>query len=266
MNEKYIEKIPKWIFEGNNSNCNTCLSNDIDSLASCSILKQIKDWHIGYFYDFSTLFKTENALDKAVAVDIDIAKGKCLSNHVTNIYNENAVNFNVMEAITQQNYLMKFCGSTLIMLYWLFDIPLPSTEIGKMILLSIDTTFKGYFIELETIKQANFHYLVEIMQFDELYNLQAKHVKQNFFNLIDDYKLYEKIKCVNGKLQTKLDLNTISKLLELDLKLPEDNFYEKYKFENKYKSIFNNNLDLSEDVFSLALTSRDALCYSVRIQ
>ncbi|MCU5107000.1 hypothetical protein OCA21_14360 [Bacillus cereus] len=48
------------------------MSDDIDSLVGATILKQVKDWEVGHFYDFNNLYST-NKKDKRKAVGVDIA-------------------------------------------------------------------------------------------------------------------------------------------------------------------------------------------------
>lgn len=72
--------------------------------------------------------------------------------------NPNAINSNILSDITNENYYDKYLDSIALLIWSIYNIPLPETELGKMILLAIDTTFKGFYGK-DQYKRANKYFL-----------------------------------------------------------------------------------------------------------
>ena len=58
MNYENLKIVPEWALQ--NEEHDLVLSNDIDSLASCAVLKKVKGWDIKYFYDFNNVYKIDD--------------------------------------------------------------------------------------------------------------------------------------------------------------------------------------------------------------
>lgn len=227
MNSEYVKIMPKWALQ--NEPHDLVLSNDIDSLASCALLKKIKGWDIKYFYDFNNVYKVYKYTEEKEKcwVDVAIKEGHAFDNHVSNIdlfdwFNDDMVNLNHVCWITNENYSDKYAGSTLLQIWSLYDIPLPVTEEGMMLLLAIDTSFKGFYSD--KFHDVQKHYLVDILGFEELYNVIKRHKADEFYDVIGKYGLSADIVCKNAHLNTRLRLDEIGRLLGLELELPEDMF------------------------------------------
>jgi len=146
MKKEFKEKFPEWVF-ADEQDFTVCMSDDIDSLVGATILEQIKGWEVEHFYDFHNLYSTnKNDKRKAVGVDIALVKGMTYDNHVTMLSSNSQPNImsanpNVIEGISRDNYTSKYAMSTALLLYAMYDLPLPSTEDGKLMLMQSTAVF-----------------------------------------------------------------------------------------------------------------------------
>lgn len=278
MNSSTKEKFPEWV--NDQRYYDLVLSNDLDSLFSCEILKQVKGWQPNYFnYNFTASGQTEDAVSGAekIGVDLSLCYGKTFDNHVVMMnseddYNEQSANFNILDGIGRENYFSKYCGSTLLMILSLYDIPLPiNNEEALMVMLCIDSTFKGFYSGYPLPREANKKYLLDYMEFPELYEVLQNHKQYEFTDLIRKYNLNGKIGMNKGKLHTDIDLEGLRKLFNLPFLLPEKPFYKVEDYTNNAQPLPKGNYqlvkdDISEDMFSVALTKRDFICFSEKIE
>lgn len=268
MNYENLKFVPKWALE--DVNHDLVLSNDIDSLASCAVLKKVKGWNIKYFYDFNNVYKVKDHVgeNEKCWVDVAVKEGHAYDNHVSKIslmddWNDEMVNLNQMFWISHENYGDKYAGSTLLEIWSLYNLPLPKKEEGLMILLAIDVAFKGFYND-------NFHntqkyYLVDILGFQELYDVIRRHSKDEFYGIITKFGLNADIVCKDGKLNSKLRLDRIGQLLELDLHIPEETFEVEEKFDviNEEIQTYHNCLDdVCTTIKTLAFTYKNKMTYS----
>lgn len=275
MNLEIKERFPKWV--NDNKYYDLIMSNDLDSFFSCQLLEMVKGWKVNYFNSsFKALGITENANgNETIGVDLSLCYGKTFDNHVVmmnenDTYNPESANFNIIDEISRQNYFSKYCGSTLLMIWSLYDIPLPKDEEAKMILLCIDSTFKGFYSPWPQPKAANKKYLCNYMVFPELYEVLQNHKQSDFTDLIRKYNLAGKIKPKLGLLQTDIDLEALRKVFDLPFLLPKYRFYKKETYESNVMSLPKGNYswskdDVSEQMYSVALTRRDYINYSILI-
>lgn len=279
MNKNYKELLPKW-FEEQTKN-ELVLSNDLDSLVSCAIIKKINNWKVRYFYDFENLYKSDKVnkidTDKRVWVDVAVKNGeKAFDNHLTTmtfeevIDDKNTINPNTLCMITNENYADKYCGSTALLLWSLYDLPLPETEEGKMLLLTIDSTYYGYWNPKykDKFRDRNKFFLCEVFGMEELYKVQERHTYEEFEEIKIKYGIKKSIYFEDGKIRTTLDFDTIGQVLGLELNVIEDdNFvlWTKYKIINKDITRERKVSDISKDIFSLAFTYSKKVRYSVAV-
>jgi hypothetical protein len=272
---EYKNKMPWWV-EDKHTKYDLCLTDDIDSLLSCIYLNQIKGYDINYFYSFNKIYKTDQANPRdVIAVDADFTKNKikCWGNHVTminphDIYNSNCANLNVIDKINRQNYFNKYCGSTVLQIMSYYDISLPDSELAKMILLAIDSTFAGYYSRYENDNIANKYYLVEVLQFPELFDLLTKHTRADFIRLIEDYSLNQKIMATNGSLTTSIDLKGLEDVFLMPIRLPEQEFHLAKSYKTMTHSLSWGNTHttknhLHDNIISLAVTNRNFINYTI---
>ena len=279
MNKNYKEILPKWFEEQTNNEL--VLSNDLDSFVSCAVLSKVKGWKIRYFYDFNNLYKSDKVKedkDKRVWVDVAIMNGeKAFDNHLSYVTMDEVrdsltINPNNMCWITKDCYTDKYCGSTALLLWSLYDLPLPETEEGKMLLLAIDSTYYGYWSPnyKDKFRDRNKYFLCDVFGMEELYKVQERHTYEEFQEIKNKYNINKPITWgEDGKLHTELDIDVIGEALGIELNVVED---DEFILWTKYK-IINNNVygikkvsDISKkDIFSLAFTYSNKVRYSVQI-
>lgn len=277
MKKEYKDKFPEWCND-TTTKYSLCLTDDLDSLFSCILLNKIKGYEIEWFYRFDSLGSIQGANKKAIGVDADLVKGKCWGNHVTllsskDTVNKSCANINNIDNISRENYYYKYCGSTLltIMSYYNIDISTLSEE-AKMVLLAIDSTYLGYYADWKTFKDRNKYYLVEVMNYEELYKVQQRHTKEEFDLLQDKYKLKSKIETIKGRLQTGIDLEGLSELFNLPFVLPKDTFNLRLQLNNKSKALGKYDYSITkeklpkenEKLFSMAVTNKGFIKYSTQ--
>lgn len=275
MNKIIKEKFPEWTKDL--KGYSLCLTDDIDSLFSCIILQNLFNAKIELFYNFNSLYMVDNYIDDGFlcGVDMDLIEGKCFGNHVTRISKEDAKNekcgnLNTILDVTGQNYTKKYGGSTLLTILSLYNVDISElSEECKLILLSIDSAYLGYYYNNYNIKNANKHYLCNILEFEELYNLQKKYSKADLDNIQSKYNLKGKI-WINqeGKLTTDIKLEELSKLFNMPFLLPKNTFDLHSNFNNRvttidYKIKKKDQLPASnQGLFSCALTYTNKIKYS----
>ena len=268
MNKKYLNQLPGWYQD--NGECDLVMSDDIDALVSASLLTRIKGWNVRYFYNFDSLYKNDSDKQHTrVWCDVAIIKNseRTFDNHVSRAdkydrVNKNCINPNLLNDVTARNYTRKYAGSTALLIWSIYGIPLPKTEKGKMLLLCIDSAFKGYYT-----KKFNYmckYYLRDMFGFGELIEVLERHTKEEFYQMIDEYHLTNKIVISNnGHLFTDLDLETIGQLLELDLELPNIQFNKVKDLERRSGKFTGRIRDMKQKVLTLAYIYSDKVVCSV---
>ena len=270
MREEYRQLLPNW-YNGSEVH-DLVLSDDIDSLASCTVLDIVKGWKVKYFYDFNTVYalkeyKNQKKRNTKCWVDVATSKGHSFDNHLSRVtlwetWNTDMINLNQMCEVTNENYTDKYAGSTLLTVWSVYDLPLPKTEKGKMILLAIDCAYKGFYSP--RFHDTQKHYLVDVLGFNELYEVIKRHTEDEFAEVVAEYGLRGKI-AYEGKLSTNIPLEKISQELGIDIQLPTDEYYvavrlEQYTFNVTSSHDFTD--DISPDIKTLAFTYKDKAKYS----
>jgi hypothetical protein len=88
----------------------------------------------------------------------------------------------------------------------------------------------------------------------------AKHDADYFYNIIRKYNLFKKIYIDNwGLLNTKIKLMELSKIFDIDLKLPQQDFEMIRQFK------IGKGIPIEDNIFSLAWTYKNSAIYSVAI-
>lgn len=265
MNKEYSSKFPQW-YKEDLTNHVSCLSDDLDSLVGCSLLEKVKGVEIGYFYNFKELYRGTERDVKAIGVDIALENGRTFDNHVTMLnhkdrYNKMSINPNNIDNVSRDNYTDKYALSTALLIWSLYDIELPSTDEGKMVLLSIDSAFLGHYND--KFKPIQNKYLSKL-GFDELIDLQERYSLDEFRAVQRKYRMNSKIVMIKKELRTTLPLEEISDVLELELILPHDTFLVNNTLEisneslNKYTGYSKDYIENGQTkIFSLALTGKN---------
>lgn len=255
MNKEIKNKLPSWVNK-RGEYC-LCLSDDLDSLLSCYYLTKYRDWQIKYFYDFRHIYKEINVINEknCIAVDMDITKGKCFSNHVIDNDNENCINLNRYFNIGRWNYTHKYAGSTLLMVLSLLDIDINQfTTQQQEILLCVDSTFLHYNFDHELAT----YYISNILEYPELIHILKKNDVDYFKSIQDRYNLKEKIYMDDWNLiSTDIKLTELSQLFNINLELPNVDFTQIGSF-NIEKGI----PEQDSNIFSLAWSYKNSAIYS----
>lgn len=276
VNDKYLEKVPNWY--KSKEKFDLVMSDDIDSLASVAVVQSVHpNWEVEYFYDFDNIYASDDVyfIEKKaptrVWVDVAIVKEeKAFDNHISrkdikDYTNPLCINPNILADVTNYGYTNKYAGSTVLLVWSLYNIPLPTTEEGKMLLLAIDTTFKGFYDS--RFKARNKFFLCDVLGLEELYEVEKRHTAQEFYQIIGKYELSRKIRynSETEQIETKLDLETIGELLGIDITLPTKNFHHWRSFEQRQGNMcgISSVKDLPKSLVTLAFTFKNVAKYSV---
>lgn len=291
MNENYRNRILEqnsWI--DSNEKYGLVLTDDIDSLLGCSILKQIKGWDIEQIFLFKAnphkdkdyLGTIKGDLHESIGIDFARTEGKCFDNHLCNfnyndISNPESVNLNNLCGIHRGIYGKKYNLSTVLLLWSLYDLPKTGlSEELKMFLLAIDSSYFSYF---HGFHQQNRKWMVDVLDLPEFFECQQNHEEQEFEDIAIKYGIHSKkskghgkITSEKGYLSTQIDIEGINELLawetDIEIKLPEEKFYRKAIFEDMMKEIkgFPSSIKtICEKPFCYALTKKQYVNYSVQV-
>lgn len=269
MDKRLKNKFPKWCFS--NKEFATVLTDDIDSLLGCSIEKMVKGNEINYFYDFNKLYVADQDNNKSIlGIDLALHKGYCWDNHCVRINKDDYVNpltanINAIRNIHSENYFDKYAGSTSLMMWSFYDLPLPKTKLGKMLLLAIDSSYLGHYDD--RFKQAHNRYL-ELLEFSELIDLLNQTKKEDYEKLIKRYRLNAKnggkiYLDKDGYLQTELPLRELQRFFGIPLELPDSQFTKTHEWDSRYGNTFNvKSKDELGNIISFAMTGKNRFSYT----
>lgn len=227
------------------------------------------------------LGKTSEATNEVVGIDIALQHGKCFDNHCSRLQlsdytNKECVNPNIWCGHSRHDYFKKFNLSTTLLLWGIYDIPLPLSEDGKMILLAIDGSYQGFYNSDGKFSYINRNYL-RILGLEGLIECAERHKKSDFEDIKKKYRMVTekrdtKIKVKKGYLETDLDLDAINVAVGWEsniwCELPQEKFHlaaqywdRQIKLDStrRYSEQLNS---YSENPYSVALTGRDFLCCS----
>ena len=281
------QKIPQW-YKDKENQYGLILTDDVDSLFSCAILKAKMNWDIEQVMLFNTNQNSEisidwhgiaeNATHEAIGVDFAKVNGKCFDNHLcmfnsNDTYNNEAINLNHICGINRNCYIQKYNSSTVLLLWSLYDLQnenLPDEVM--MLLLTIDSTYYSFF---HGFQQQNYRWLVEELDLPEFYECQTRHKEYEFQEIAKKYRVKEKIYVKNGCLETQIDTENITNLLfwytdetDIDLELPTNKFYTKDFYKDitvDIKGNPQNIYDISKAPFCYVITRKNVVKYSERI-
>lgn len=272
MNGEYLNKVPSWY--KSEEKFDVVLSDDLDGIVSTSALKYAKGWEVEYFYNFSKLYINsplyfkENKNATRVWADVAITRQeKTFDNHISrknlgDKLNPYCINPNVLTNVTNENYYEKYCGSSALLIWSLYNIPLPKTELGKMLLLAIDSTFKGFYCGAN-FKERNRFYLCDVLGLEELYEVEKRHNKNEFYELMEKYNLAEKTTVdEDGYLHTNLDLDFLSKELGIELSIPTDKQMVEWRSLDKKKGNYYGEVSEIPYLITLAYTGKNFIMCS----
>lgn len=261
MNKQLKDLFPQWIHQKQDSAL--IMTNDIDSIVSCAIGKAVFGYEVNQYYSFSKLYQKDlEDTRETIGVDLAIKTGKTYDNHLTKFYgtsisNPESANINSILKVSTENYTDKFAMSTAIMMWSLYDLPLPTSLEGKLILLAIDSGFKGHYdkrfnaVHTQYLELLGFTELVDILnEFDvSVFERITRKLKEQ------DDRVYRR---KTGELYTYLNLDNTSKHLGIRLEIPSGQFSIVQEFTNeRFSTSDTHDLMKNNNVFSYALTHRN---------
>ena len=276
MKEKYLSKVPEWY--KSNEKFDLVLSDDLDSLATVTVVQSVHpNWNVEYFYDFDNIYVSpdvyfkENKSHTRVWCDVAFCRNEmAFDNHISrkdidDHVNPRCINPNILADVSNYGYTNKYAGSTALLIWSLYNIPLPTTEEGKMILLCIDSTFKGFYSS--KFKERNRFFLCDVLDLPELYEVEKRHDIKEFYQLMDKYGLSQKIRynSESKQIETKLDVATISEKLGIDISLPTQSYDHWRSFEQRTVNMcgISSIKKLDKYLITLAFTYQNVAKYSV---
>ncbi|WP_161785577.1 hypothetical protein [Lysinibacillus fusiformis] len=182
--EKLQDNLPQWHKEELDAVIE--MSGDDDGLQSACLLSFITGYPITDFTDFNSGRHSILPLDKRerISVDLPKPKGKGIDNHFMQFsartkLNKEMINVNNQRNIPFDEYLRKYGMSTFILIYAIYKdkISLPKKERLLMMILTIDSGYKGYYDKYRKNFIENLEY---IGLKDELLPILEKHTKEDF--------------------------------------------------------------------------------------
>lgn len=266
MKQEYIKEknFDEWYKHIDKHRHGLCLTDDIDSLASCKVLKELFGIDIYGFYSFDTYYLSENRTNqKLIGVDLDLAKHKAFSNHVTYIQNPEIISLN--KGIDRSNYYTKFAGSTLITILSLYNVNLDKlTDEQLQLLLAVDSAYLQYHFNSNLF----IRYYRDILEYPRFIDIAKNTIKREFKQIQSKYGLYAKIYIDdNGYLQTSIELEELSNIFGIDLLLPTEKFIPVQQYQNvgfNYYDLQNANIN-DNIIFSSAITNKDYVKLSLKV-
>ena len=287
LKDELRQKLPQW-YKDTENKYGLILTDDIDSLLGCAILKAKMNWDIEQVMLFNAKKNSEisvdwhgvadNATHEAIGVDFARVNGKCFDNHVTlfnsdDTYNNEAINLNHICGINRNIYGQKYNSSTALLLWSLYDLPkenLPDELM--MLLLTIDSTYYSFFHNNKQFQKQNRRWLVQKLDLPQFYECQTRHKQYEFKEIAKKYGVKEKIYVKDHYLHTDIDIDGINDLLLWDtdvwLELSTNKFYTKDFYKDITVDIKNNPQsisDICDDPYCYALTRKNQIKYSTRI-
>lgn len=276
MKEKYLSKVPEWY--KSNEKFDLVLSDDLDSLATVTVVQSVHpNWNVEYFYDFDNIYVSpdvyfkENKSHTRVWCDVAFCRNEmAFDNHISrkdidDHVNPRCINPNILADVSNYGYTNKYAGSTALLVWSLYNIPLPKTEEGKMILLCIDSTFKGFYSS--KFKERNRFFLCDVLDLPELYEVEKRHDIKEFYQLMNKYGLSQKIRynSETKQIETKLDVAKISEMLGIELSLPTKSYDHWRSFEQRTVNMSGipSIKKLDKYLMTLAFTYQNVAKYSV---
>lgn len=268
------------------------MSNDDDALISACLLSHLKGYPITYYTHFEEGIYSMNLNDRRERISVDLSKpkGKGYDNHFIGFskytkINDEMINVNNQLAktyeMTLDTYSYKFAMGTIFVLYGAFKerISLPKSEQALMTLLTIDSSYKGFYGKHKKAYIRNLKYIGlenELLPVLEKHTLQdfEEHKKkvreklpQNFYlNEETGYLEFSSDKNVQAKAEHFLE--RLSKVSGFPIALPKEKFYlyQPLKSKGKRKVFKIGDISSDSNLYCYAITDRGHVKSSYEVQ
>jgi len=286
MQTEIRELYPNWIDSIDKKINNAGFTADMDGLLCSSFAKEHLGLEVNSFYNFKAMMKIDPTdTRETIFFDSALREGKCFDNHMTRSneispYNVQSANINNVTGVHLGKYTTKFAMSTLIQLYALYNVPLPTTLQGKMILLCCDVGFKGYYdnrYKTTFLSYLEMFGMLELVEVLEMFTIEQMY----------EYMLLAHMNCKirrqgnNGKLtidmdsrnprnahwinfKTGMDLDWYTKNLEYTVQLPAESFEVVETFQTQVVDSYDFTSKMQTEAFSYAYINQQKIMVSIR--
>ncbi|MCQ5364151.1 hypothetical protein NOW01_03915 [Anoxybacillus salavatliensis] len=267
MKKEYKQKISelKWVDEIY-LEYDLAFGTDIDNALGCNLLEEITSglWSINYFNDFTSIYRAKKTGNAMIGVDMAFTKNvRTFDNHITK-YSKATVNMNKIKGIGLHNYCEKYPFSTVMLIMAYYDVPLPKTQVGKEILLAIDSAHKGFYTPNKRFKQIYINWL-EDMGYTSLIDILNQRNLKYFYSIQEQYGLNDKITIdEQGYLHSKIDFQAIQPHFDFKIGLPAKQFHHIKTFKTDAHKIGEKPIPSKDKLISLAYTYKNWVCYTYK--
>lgn len=284
MQKDKRELYPKWINNINNNKYVSGFTNDMDGLLCSAFAKHHLGLEVNAFYDFRSMNMIDpNDKRELIFFDAALCEGKVFDNHMTrsdavSSYNTQSANINNVTDVHLGRYTDKFAMSTLIQLYAIYNIPLPTTLQGKLILLCCDVGFKGYYDSrykmqfLSYLKMFNMLELIEVLdmftqsqmyEFMLMAQMNAQVVRNSDGTLwIEKNKSHPSARWID--FDTGMNLDFFTKHLEYPVELPRGSFKTTESFKTQTVDSHAITSQMKAQAFSYAYINKNKVMMSLK--
>ncbi|MEK4030762.1 hypothetical protein MKZ02_19790 [Pseudobacillus sp. FSL P4-0506] len=272
MKKVLKDKFPEWTVKDLKLEMDLIVGDDSDSLFSCNLLEEMTDgkWKINYFYDFENFHRHEETELMTIGVDMAFAKNtRCFDNHITQQYinspkNHYMANPNLVYNITTgKPYHKKYPFSTLMLIMALYDIPMPKSDIGKDIILAVDSAHKGHYATSKYFKDIHTTWL-ERLGFTELIDRLNKNNDSYYKRIQKGLNLNGKISInKEGFLESDIKFDKLQPYFDWEITLPNKQF-QLFKKYNRCGQNINKKMPERSQLISLAYTNNDYVSFTTK--
>ena len=288
MDKKYLERIKNengWFFDLDKKYY-LAVTDDLDSLLSALvILKYRPTWEIGFFVSFREGIYRRLDLpkdisiydDNVIGVDWSVPKFgfKCISNHLTQIRDENIntsdINLNIIDGVNMSesrfDYHKKYNLSTFLLCCSLLGHKFTTDE-GRVTSLLPDSAFLGYYANKNYQDYEIQKKYLDVLGFTDIWEVQSKLSLNEFRKYQSDSGIATKVTVSDEGITTVRDivLYKLLEVLDIDVYLL-DKLKGFYGLEIRTASNRNSVFKpiKKQDCWSFAVTSKDYYVYSVEI-
>lgn len=270
-NQQVKDLFPAWTHEKQDRDL--IMTHDLDSVLACTILNDQEGYVINAYASFNegVAFIEKKKGKKLIGVDFAMTGEKlCWDNHVTGLdsnshFNPNSANLNTIfkiHARTGYTYCEKMAFSTSLQVWAFYNLELPATDEGKMLLLSIDSAYMGFYSD--RFKPTWIKWM-KTLGLNELIEFCEHHTANDFKQFKQQY--IENLKFENGHVTyDERSRKFVEDILGIELYIPTEQFHFHPQLKiTEYASNKSSLHDISRDesVLCYAITSKDFVKYSV---
>lgn len=188
INPKTIRDRFSWLNERDKK---MIVHNDLDGILTAMFFKQYLNWEVVGVYDLNKISVTAKepiSMKDLIYVDLDVTFSDYYSigHHIIGSESNTHFNINDIFGIDHKQYVKKFPLSTVLFLYWLYEIELPKDMLQNIFLLHSDSTYKNYVTYKNNvemwIKALGLNSLFEVLNHKDFKSMHETHVLPNTYH------------------------------------------------------------------------------------